>query len=119
MTQRFPRWVYRHGQEPDPRFTLANERTFLAWIRTGLGLIAAGVALEAVALGLDAQLRRAASLTLLAMGLVIPAMAWWQWGRTERELRTSRPLPGSPITGLLTLGMLVVAALLGVATAKG
>jgi putative membrane protein len=31
-------------QEPDFRFTLANERTFLAWIRTALALIAGGVA---------------------------------------------------------------------------
>ena len=33
------------GEEPDYRFTLANERTFLAWIRTALALIAGGVAL--------------------------------------------------------------------------
>jgi putative membrane protein len=46
---RFPRRVYEVGDEPDPRFTLANERTFLAWIRTALALIAAGVALEAIA----------------------------------------------------------------------
>lgn len=32
------------GTEPDYRFTLANERTFLAWIRTALALIAGGVA---------------------------------------------------------------------------
>jgi putative membrane protein len=31
-------------REPDYRFTLANERTFLAWIRTALALIAGGVA---------------------------------------------------------------------------
>jgi hypothetical protein len=31
-------------QEPDYRFTFANERTFLAWIRTALALIAGGVA---------------------------------------------------------------------------
>jgi uncharacterized membrane protein YidH (DUF202 family) len=31
-------------QEPDYRFTLANERTFLAWIRTALALIAGGIA---------------------------------------------------------------------------
>lgn len=49
LTERFPHWVYHHGAEPDPRFTLANERTFFAWIRTGLRRIAAGVALEAVA----------------------------------------------------------------------
>jgi putative membrane protein len=28
-------------REPDYRFTLANERTFLAWIRTALALLAA------------------------------------------------------------------------------
>jgi putative membrane protein len=32
------------GEEPDYRFTLANERTFLAWIRTSLALLAGGVA---------------------------------------------------------------------------
>ena len=39
----------RDGEEPDPRFTLANERTFLAWIRTSLGLMAGAVAMEAFA----------------------------------------------------------------------
>ncbi|NDV10205.1 DUF202 domain-containing protein, partial [Rhodococcus sp. IEGM 248] len=37
------------GTEPDPRFTLANERTFLAWIRTSLALFASGIAVEAFA----------------------------------------------------------------------
>jgi uncharacterized membrane protein YidH (DUF202 family) len=46
---RFPRWVYGEGSEPDPRATLANERTFLAWIRTALALTASGIALEALA----------------------------------------------------------------------
>ena len=47
--RRWPRRVYAAGSEPDPRFTFANERTFLAWIRTGLGFLAAGVAIAAVA----------------------------------------------------------------------
>ncbi|MGB6454192.1 MAG: DUF202 domain-containing protein, partial [Streptosporangiaceae bacterium] len=29
--------------EPDARFTLANQRTFLAWSRTALALVAAGL----------------------------------------------------------------------------
>ena len=41
----FTRRVFPTGGEPDPRFTLANERTFLAWIRTALGLLAGGIAL--------------------------------------------------------------------------
>ena len=32
------------GEEPDPRFTLANERTFLAWMRTALAFVAGGKA---------------------------------------------------------------------------
>ena len=33
------------GTEPDPRFTFANERTYLAWNRTGLALVGGGLAL--------------------------------------------------------------------------
>jgi putative membrane protein len=32
------------SSDPDYRFSLANERTFLAWIRTALALVAGGVA---------------------------------------------------------------------------
>ena len=72
---RFPRHVFEAGTEPDPRFTLANERTFLAWIRTALALVAAGVALEALALPLQPALRFTASMILLALGLVVPTLA--------------------------------------------
>lgn len=33
-----PKWR-REGRDPDYRFSLANERTFLAWIRTALALL--------------------------------------------------------------------------------
>jgi putative membrane protein len=33
------RW-YDEGVDPDRRYSLANERTFLAWIRTSLALVA-------------------------------------------------------------------------------
>ena len=41
VDRRFPRSVYGEGEEPDPRFSLANERTFLAWLRTALAMYAA------------------------------------------------------------------------------
>ncbi len=94
---RFPRSVYRHGSEPDARFTLANERTFLAWIRTGLALIAGGVALELLGVDLQEQLRLAAALVLITAGILTPLLGWVSWMRTERAMRLADPLPGSPL----------------------
>ena len=70
-TSRFPRRVYDRGEEPDARFTLANERTFLAWIRTSLALLAGGVALEALGLGMHAGFRHAASILLIVAVLFL------------------------------------------------
>jgi len=109
---RFPRWVYGRGTEPDPRFTLANERTFLAWIRTALGLIAGGVALEALGLPLQPGLRLAASVVLLVLGLGLPLLAWFRWGAAERAVRLSRPLPAPWVLPVLAAGVLVVGALI-------
>ncbi len=108
---RFPRSVYGTGAEPDPRFSLANERTFLAWNRTALALIAGGVALEALGLDLQPALRLAASLVLIAAGLAVPVLAWSEWGRTERALRSASPLPGSATSVALTATIVVVGTL--------
>lgn len=109
--RRFPRAVYRHGEEPDPRFSLANERTFLAWIRTSLALIAAGVALEALQLPIPPELRFASATVFIALGLAGPVHAWTNWMSTERAMRQSRPLPAPTLSGILAVGV-VVAGLL-------
>ena len=109
---RLPRWVYDVGAEPDPRFTLANERTFLAWIRTALALIAAGIALEALNLPIQPALRRVAAVILLLLGLVVPMLAWVTWGAVERALRRSSPLPGSKVALPVVIGVSAAALLL-------
>ena len=115
---RFPRYVYAVGTEPDPRFTLANERTFLAWIRTALALIAGGIALEALALPLQPTLRLAASIILLLLGLLVPVLSWYTWAKVERALRRGSPLPGSTVALPVALGVAAVAVLvlLGILT---
>ena len=111
---RFPRYVYAVGTEPDPRFTLANERTFLAWIRTALALIAGGIALEALALPLQPTLRLAASVILLLLGLLVPGLSWYTWAKVERALRRGSPLPGSTVA--LGVASVAVLVLLGILT---
>ena len=115
--RRFPRWVYGVGEEPDPRFSLANERTFLAWIRTALALSAAGVALEALDVPIPADLRLACALVLVALGIVTPIQAWFGWASTERALRQDHPLPGSLLRPLLATGVALAAVLLVVGLA--
>lgn len=109
--RRFPRSVFATGTEPDARFSLANERTFLAWIRTGLALLAAGVALEALSLGIHPGFRFAASLLLLVAGLVTPIQAWYGWKRTESALRHESPLPSAPLTVFLVVVVCAVGVL--------
>ena len=101
---RFPRWVYGVGDEPDPRFSLANERTFLAWVRTSLAFSAAGVALEALSLPVHPGFRFAASLVLVVVGVAAAVQSWWRWGQVERAVRCAAPLPGGVMTVLLTVG---------------
>ena len=103
--------MYGAGSEPDPRFSLANERTFLAWIRTSLALLAAGVALEAFALPLVPALRLAASLVLIAGGIATPVQAWVGWMRTERAVRLATPLPAPRLAGPVALVVIVAGVL--------
>ena len=110
--RRWPRHVYGVGHEPDPRFTFANERTFLAWVRTALGFVAAGVALAAVGrLGgeLDVE-ARVAALLLVVAGLLSGVCALVRWVRNERALRLDQPLPSSPLLLVVTVIVVLSAA---------
>lgn len=99
----------RVGDEPDPRFTLANERTFLAWIRTALALVAGGVAIGQLVTfeSLAAHLVAVLAPTSLAAGIAILAVR--RWLRVERALRLREPLPLSGTIVAATVGVVLLA----------
>jgi putative membrane protein len=115
MSDRRPHWVYGAGEEPDPRFTLANERTFLAWVRTALAMLAGGVALHALGLPGTAWVRTTLAVVLVLFGALVTVFALVRWARVERAMRTRQPLPGFGLGFLLTIAVVVGAALLAVA----
>lgn len=106
--KRFPRSVYGVGEDPDPRFSLANERTFLAWIRTSLAFVAGGVALEAISVPVHPTARIIATSMFLLLAILVPLYAWFQWLRNERALRQEAPLH-APHMGLVLSIVLFVA----------
>jgi putative membrane protein len=111
---RLPHYVYDAGQEPDPRFSLANERTFLAWARTALAILAGAVALHSLALPSTGWLRAVILVILILLALASMVMAYLRWARVERAMRLRAPLPGFTAGLVLTAAMVVVAILLGV-----
>ena len=112
VTTRQPRWVYDAGEEPDPRFTLANERTFLAWVRTALAMLAGGVALHALAVPNDSFLRGLLVVALVGIGSLVCLLALVRWARVERAMRLHEPLPSFGLGVVMTLGLILAAALL-------
>jgi len=110
---RFPRSVYEEGREPDPRFSLANERTFLAWIRTALALVAAGVAIDVLEVGHPAW-RLAGALLFIGLGMLAVVRAWFAWAATERALRREQPLPALRVGVVIVAGVVIAVALVTV-----
>ena len=108
MDNRWPPWVYGTGDEPDYRFSLANERTLLAWLRTALALLAAGVALDQIDLAGDDRLQQVVAVLLVVLGAVCAAASWWRWARAERAIRRREPLPSSSLGLVLALGTVAI-----------
>lgn len=111
---REPHWQ-RQGKEPDYRFSLANERTFLAWIRTALALLAGGVLLEQFSTTLGPRLTvvmLAIALSVLAAALAL--LAYGRWRGNEIAMRLEQPLPPSLAVPLLAGAICLVGAVVAV-----
>lgn len=110
---RRPRWVYAVGTEPDPRFSLANERTLLSWIRTSTGFAAGGGGVLLVR-ELIGPLSLLLSISAFGLSLAIVLGALLRWAVTERALRLDRSLP-SPTMALVVTAAVATGAILGLA----
>jgi putative membrane protein len=104
------------GTEPDPRFTFANERTFLAWSRTALALVVAGLGViqllppfPGVPWG-----RHVLGLPLIVFGAVVAVTAYREWTKSRWAMRHGQPLPRSvmpTIMAVIIAAMAVVSAI--------
>ncbi len=108
----FPADPTEVGSDPDYRFTLANERTFLAWIRTALALAAGG--LGAVAILDDFAGEEVLGIGLLALSFATAATAYRRWALNERAMRLDEPLPTSRLPLVMAIGTAIVAVVAAV-----
>lgn len=109
----------QEGAEPDYRFSMANERTFLAWIRTALAILAGAMLLHQFATKVQPPwLLLSLSLLLVLMSAILSWGAYRRWRGNEIAMRHSKPLPRSILlpfmAGCATVLALIVAAILGV-----
>lgn len=94
--------------EPDPRASLANERTFLAWNRTALAFIGAGVALGFLLPDTTLpRARHAIAIAPIAVGAALGWASYGRWAAVQLALRQRRPLPRSPLPQLLTAAVVL------------
>ncbi|WP_234974307.1 YidH family protein [Williamsia sterculiae] len=101
----------------DARFTLAAERTVLAWIRTALGLVAAGVAvLHVVDAFPESGPREAVGIVLIATGALAAVLGAWRWHRTDVALRRGDSMPGGGAVWFLVVVIVVLSIVFVVAS---
>lgn len=95
--------------EPDYRFTLANERTFLAWQRTALGLLAASVAAVQLLPEIDVpRARHVLSAVLAILAALTAGIGLRRWQQADRAMRRGLPLPRHPTPAYLGVGLVVL-----------
>jgi putative membrane protein len=98
------------GTEPDYRFTLANERTFLAWIRTALGLLAGGVAVHQLVERFDVRgARTVLALLAIALSAVLAVGGYLRWVAVQRAVRRGDRLPPAPLVPLVAVVLVAIA----------
>jgi putative membrane protein len=97
-------------REPDPRWSLANERTLLAYNRTALAFLVAGMAVTGSHAVTDAPAWLAAlGLPLIAISAVIGISGRRRFVETQHAMRTGQALSPPTIAALVPYAVTAVA----------
>lgn len=104
---------------------LANERTFLAWIRTSIGLMAFGFAVAKFTLfvrqltySVQKQVlpshgySNLLGMLLVGIGTLIGLLSYLRYRRLEKQLQTGHYPASQPLSGFLTIFILLIGVLL-------
>ena len=97
-------------EEPDYRFTLANERTFLAWMRTCLALLAAAVAVVQFAPDVGSRaFRETCGVVLAVLAAGSAAGGLWRWISMQKAITEGRHLRRGTLPVVLAVVLAVIA----------
>ena len=97
----------RGPTQVDYRFLLANERTFLAYLRTALSLQVAGLGVLQFLTGADAALRYALGLTMVTLGSAVGLTGYRRRRSNEEAIRAGVELARLPLTVVVALAATV------------
>jgi putative membrane protein len=112
MTRERPPWWPQDGEEPDPRWSLANERTQLAYLRTSLAFVVSGLAIAGSYSAFDAPAWLAMlGLPLIVLGTVIGATSHGRFVAAQQAMRRGEPLPPPMISRYIPWTVAAVGAI--------
>jgi len=99
----------------DPRWLLANERTLLAWLRTGLALQAAGLAVSEFVSGPPRWLRGSISGVLIAIGVLVAALGYRHARAVRNAMTSGKPIPDATLLTGVCMAVVAIGVILGAA----
>lgn len=102
--------MLKEGKRPDYRYSLANERTFLAWVRTALAFLAGAVGLDLLAANIEeAMYTHMLSMLLATAALCLALFSFTRWLRNERAMRLDKDLPYTGVLKLVSITIIIAA----------
>ncbi len=107
-------------ERPDERFTLASERTFLAWMRTSLGFLAGGIAMVHLVPDFSTGwVRTLLGLVLILLAVAASLVGMRRWLQVRHALERGAPMPEARELWLFAVAVSLVAGFTAVVTVIG